>query len=207
MKPMVKFTEKEIKRFCRTWKVSREDFLFHTGGYRFAHGSPNKMIAQANKDRVWTEEMKNKMSRSLKRYYKENPEAKKLLARHGEKNGMYGVSRKGKDNPNYGRKHSAETRKNMSDVAKGRKASETTKQKISNNSRKMWAEEGRKKQRSLEWKKRGIKPPSPKGKLWWNDGEKQQRCQKCPGLDWIRGRLNFSKVYSNQKINQNTKEM
>lgn len=51
----------------------------------------------------------------------------------GELNGMYGVHRYGKENPNYGKHHtfSDESRKNMSDAHKGKKLSDYHKTRIS----------------------------------------------------------------------------
>lgn len=48
---------------------------------------------------------------------------------YGENNGMYG--KKGKDNPNFGRKNTDETKRKMSESAKGKKRSEKTKKKLS----------------------------------------------------------------------------
>jgi hypothetical protein len=52
----------------------------------------------------------------------------------GDKNPMFGVHRYGKDSPHYGKKHSEETKKRLSNLATGRKHSEETKQKMSNRS-------------------------------------------------------------------------
>jgi len=44
------------------------------------------------------------------------------------------------------------------------------------------------KERSEQYKKLGIKPPSSKGMLWWNDGKTVVRSKTCPGENWVRGR-------------------
>ena len=49
----------------------------------------------------------------------------------GENCPFYGVSRFGKDNPHYGHKHSPETKRRISELAKGRKHTQEAKDKIS----------------------------------------------------------------------------
>ena len=49
----------------------------------------------------------------------------------GERNGMYGI--KGKDNPNYGRRHTEEELRKMSESQKHKKLSDETRRKISEN--------------------------------------------------------------------------
>lgn len=124
----------------------------------------------------------------------------------GERNGMYGVHRYGEDNPMYGKKHSEESLKRMSDVKKNRvvvkdavtgeiigavqiddprylsgqlvpipKGTQRTAEFKQN--------------RSEQYKKKGIKPPSSKGLLWWNDGINQIRSAEHPGFGFVRGRL------------------
>jgi len=126
----------------------------------------------------------------------------------GELNGMYGSNRSGDKNPMYGKQHTNETKNKISakhknkivvkdsitgevmgffdkndprilsgqwvSVNKGRKASLETKAKM-----------------SKIRKERGIKPPSLKGMLWWNNGQIQLRSKECPGEDFVRGRLAF----------------
>lgn len=58
---------------------------------------------------------------------------------------------------------------------------------ISVNAGKTHTEEFKKK-RSEEYKQRGIKPPSSKGMLWWNNGHVVVRALECPGEEFIRGR-------------------
>ena len=48
----------------------------------------------------------------------------------GKNNSMYGVHRYGKDAPMYGKKHSPETRRKLSEAKKGKKLSEETKAKV-----------------------------------------------------------------------------
>ena len=44
-------------------------------------------------------------------------------------------------------------------------------------------------------KKYGIKPPSPKGKNWWNDGKGNTKMSvECPGEGWVIGRGKRKKV-------------
>ena len=38
-------------------------------------------------------------------------------------------------------------------------------------------------------KKIGIRPPSHKGRKWWNDGKTNKVCVECPGEGWVAGRI------------------
>lgn len=83
-------------------------------------------------------------------------------------------------NPNIGRNHSEETRKKMSEAQKGHKVSEETRRKLSEANRgKRNSEEARRKLSEVH-KRLGTKPPSPKGKRWFNDGTKSIMATECP---------------------------
>jgi hypothetical protein len=63
-----------------------------------------------------SEETKNKISKQNSgRKFSSEINSKKV--RKGEKNGMYGVRRYGKDSPHYGKKHSEETRKLLKEAS------------------------------------------------------------------------------------------
>jgi len=79
----------------------------------------------------------------------------------------------GSKNSFYGKTHTDEVKNKMSEDRIGEKNAfygkshnEETKQKI--------GEKNREKM---------------KGKLWWNNGQVQQRCIECPGDEWVRGRI------------------
>ena len=101
---------------------------------------------------------------------------------------------------------SEETRKRMSESKKGVPQSDETKKRISEgmkgennhqygkkgkdspNYGKSPSEETRRKQSEVK-KKLGLKPPSPKGKKWWNDGKGNTKMSiECPGEGWVSGR-------------------
>lgn len=127
-------------------------------------------------------------------------------ARKGEDNGMYGVHRYGEAAPRWGIPTSDETRQKQSEVKKNRlvvrdaETGETIgavaiddpnvlsgKWVSINRGRKYSAEVCAR--RSVWTKELGIRPPSPAGKLWWNDGTTQIRSATCPGEGFVRGRL------------------
>lgn len=64
----------------------------------------------------------------------------------GENNYNFGKSHKGVSGPNFGKKHSAETRKKMSEAHKGKELSNETKQKISE------AQKGNPSTKGMTWK-------------------------------------------------------
>lgn len=78
---------------------------------------------------------------------------------------------------NTGKYVSVETRKKQSKIRKGKKLTDEHKKKIGEASKKL-----------------GLKPPSSKGKNWWNDGCSQKLCFECPGDGWMRGRCPVVKV-------------
>ena len=127
-------------------------------------------------------------------------------ARKGEDNGMYGRNRSGALNPRFGVHDDYETYKKISESNKGKfncKHSITGEfvgyvsvdhENVKNG---LWIsmnvgkkrDEKFKKDRSVQYKLRGIKPPSPVGMLWWNNGVKCLRDKNCPADGFVRGRL------------------
>jgi hypothetical protein len=125
----------------------------------------------------------------------------------GKLNGMYGRDRSGPLGPNYGKSiWDASDKKRIGDMNKGMVGvkhsitGEVIGQVSVNDPNYLngaWVHcavgfnhsEEFKKKRSDEWKLRKIRPPSPKGKLWWNNGSTQVRGKVSPGPEWVRGRL------------------
>lgn len=102
-----------------------------------------------------------------------------------------------------GKKHSDETRRKMSEVAKGRKHSEESKRKMSEAKKKQSDETRRKISEALSGRKHstetrrkqseihrrlGTKPPSPKGKHWFNNGKVETYAFTCPE-GFVKGRM------------------
>jgi hypothetical protein len=81
----------------------------------------------------------------------------------------------------HGTPHSEETKRSLSEKNRG---------KNNPNYGKSASEETRRKMGETR-KKLGLKPPSAKGKKWWNDGCGNIKfCKECPGPNWILGRKN-----------------
>lgn len=94
----------------------------------------------------------------------------------------------------YSRKLSDEEIENIRKINTGKYVSEETRQKQSEKRRgKKLTDEHKKKIREAS-KKLGLKPPSSKGKKWWNNGCSQKLCFDCPGDEWVRGRCPVVKV-------------
>jgi len=91
----------------------------------------------------------------------------------------------GKNNPNYGKKHSEETKRKISEMQKGEKGNFYGK----THSKEM-------KEKFSEQKKGKNNPAY--GKKWWNDGRGNKKLSvKCPGDGWVLGRLNVPKKLKN----------
>lgn len=111
----------------------------------------------------------------------------------GASNGMYGSSRSGVLNPNYGKNHTEETKQKISNSNKGKTVSDETRQKLSTISKARWTEEA-KLARSISYK---MNPKTKcggkvtfKGTKWWNDGTISIRCVCKPdGDNWLPGRI------------------
>lgn len=127
-------------------------------------------------------------------------------SRPGKQNGMYGVHRRGKDAPGYGKQCSASTKEKISEANKGKivvkdvvtgEVIGSVRQDDPKVLQGIWVSvnkgtshsEERRQRMSQICKKLGFKPPSPKGRMWWNNGESEIRAPNCPGLGYIRGRI------------------
>lgn len=132
----------------------------------------------------------------------------------GIKNPMFGSTRFGNKNPMFGKKQSEYCRSRCSETNKGMvnvkdnngvivgKVSKDHPNVLSGlwvniNKYKTHTEEW-KLNRSEQYKQRGIKPPSPKGMLWWNNGKFSMRSKDKPEGDWIRGRIPFQEKTKNK---------
>lgn len=142
-----------------------------------------------------TDHTKKILSDLRKKYYKSltQEERNKIHGHKGKSNYWYGKPRSKELNPMYGKKHSEETkRKSGLSVSKTYWSKPTEeineiKNKLSKAQSKRWTSESRL-ERSERYKELGIKPPSPKGLLWWNNGIEVKRSKTCPGNGWVRGR-------------------
>jgi hypothetical protein len=130
-------------------------------------------------------DISSKVNAYISRLSKE--ERKTVFGLPGEKNSMYGRDRSGENNPMYGKQQSSETKQKISEKAIGRIPSQEARLKMAKAQTARWDEES-KKDRSKRYKELGIKPPSPKGMLWWNDGINVLRSKTSPGENWVRGR-------------------
>lgn len=87
--------------------------ISNLGKHNFHHSEESKRKisknhARYNLGKSVTKKQKLKISNTLKLYYKNNPSVQA-----GENNPMYGISRFGKDNPNYGNKWTLERHEQM----------------------------------------------------------------------------------------------
>lgn len=149
---------------------------------------------------TFTAETKAKLSKS----FMDNYEYRCSLVR-GKNNPMYGRNRSGENNPRYGAHVSDETKRLISDKAKGKIVAKdvdgnfvkVTYDEFNRRDDLVHSNTGRhasdetKKKMSESKKQAGIKPPSPKGKLWWNKDGKNFRSEECPGEGWFRGRVKW----------------
>lgn len=87
-----------------------------------------------------------------------------------------------------------EFRKKCSESSIGRIVGDETRQKISNLKKGKKLTDEHKKKIKEATKKLGIKPPSSKGKKWWNNGFIEKLCFECPADGWVRGRCPVVKV-------------
>ena len=144
-------------------------------------------IRQKNKNKKLTEVHKGLISKqvSQRRWWNNGVEDKHTIECPGD-GWVLGrlYSRKLSENEienirknNLGKIVSDETRKKQSMMKRGKKLTDEHKKKIGQASKKL-----------------GLKPPSSKGKKWWNDGVSQKLCFECPGDGWVLGRCPVVKV-------------
>ncbi len=175
------------------WANLKEETLI--GGWDHINNSENR--------KMYTE----KMMKTFEEFSEEKKlEINKKKARHGSDNGMYGRDRSGVNNPRFGCHIEEETKLKISDANKGKIV---VKDSITNeiiglidmNHPKILSNEwvsinsGRKHSaeiraaKSRKNKEIGLKPPSPKGLLWWTDGVISVRSKTSPGPSFRRGRI------------------
>jgi hypothetical protein len=106
-------------------------------------------------------------------------------------------TKKGKDHPNYGKSHSEETKRKISEKLSGEKHpmygkshSEETKRKISEAHK---GKIGRLHSNETKRKMRESNKGKNVGKKWWNNGKINKFTIECPGDNWTRGVIRFSK--------------
>lgn len=125
-------------------------------------------------------------------------------AQHGKANFWFGKNRSGDKNPMHGTQHRQSSIELISESKKGKFIVKDVDGSIiglvdidhPNVLSGLWVSvnSGRKatdetKRILSDAKKRlGLKPPSPKGMLWWNNGVTVARSKACPGDDYVRGR-------------------
>lgn len=145
------------------------------GGWGYINNNPN-IFNEKRKQTIeaWSSEKRNDIN--------------KRKARPGELNGMFGKDRSGSNNPRYNCIVTTETRNKISNANSGKIPTREAREKMSIAQNRRWTIEERKK-RSKRYKEMGHKPPSPKGLLWWNDGNICKRAKEKPGNHFVRGRL------------------
>lgn len=120
----------------------------------------------------------------------------KAKGHSGENNYWHGKNRSGKNNPRFGISLNEDTKQKISIANTGKIPSLEVRSKMSASQSKRW-DDNSKAERSAQYKELGIKPPSPKGMKWFNDGEKHMRALTHPGDPWVPGRL-FQKRVRNK---------
>lgn len=153
-------------------------------------GEANSFYGKAH-----TKYTKNLLSQLSNKYYKSltQEQRNKIHGHKGKSNYWYGKSRSKELNPMYGKTHSEKTKRKSGMAiskaywSKTEEEKNEIKNKLSESQSKRWTNELRE-ERSKQYKELGIKPPSPKGLLWWNNGIEVKRSKVCPGNGWVRGR-------------------
>jgi hypothetical protein len=117
----------------------------------------------------------------------------------------------GKDNPYYGKKHSIETRRKMSESKKGLHnnswntgLTKNTSEKLKNVGEKISSakkgipspKKGKPGKPASAETKSKIKAAKSGKSYWWNNGIINQRGAESPGTEWKRGRLMSASLYA-----------
>lgn len=141
---VVEFNEETRKRMADSHKGEK--------GFWFGKKLPEEVkekISKANRGNFPSEETRKKLSESHKTENLTEETRKKLSESHktenltkevrkkisegvkGDKNGMFGKHRFGNESPMFGKNHTEEAKKKMSETRKGRNPSDETKKKMS----------------------------------------------------------------------------
>ena len=198
------FTDKEgCKKFAKQFSLDNNivnsiewaNLKIETidGGWDHINSLPNEVRARWSADAraLLTEEQRTEID--------------KKKAHHKENNYWFGKDRSGENNPRFGVHDDYETYEKISEANKDKMVVKDSISGdiigfidknhpncisgvwVSNNLGKKRTD-NHKKDRSLLSKRLGLKPPSSKGKLWWNDGSIVIRSKICPGDNFTRGR-------------------
>lgn len=161
---ILEFFETRKQAFEKEFLLVNEQFIQNSDNYNMTVGGLGSSVK--------TEQWKNQVSSKLKgRKFTEEHSRKKSLAQTGQKNHRYGKPNpknpklKGKENGMYGKHHTEETRKQISNSRKKSKVN-LTEELITAYSN------------------------ACKGKLWYNDGNKSRRFyENQQPSGYTRGRL------------------
>ena len=147
---------------------------------------------------------------ALRMYYK-RPASELIFLPVGEHTSLHD---EGENHPMYGKHHSDESKKKMSEVRKGKPKTEEWRKRIgeANKGKKMSEEARRKvseankgKKRSEEHKKKISKAQKgntyAKGMHWYNNGKENKYCYECPD-GFVPGRL-FTNINKGNRHGKN----
>lgn len=178
--------------------TAREHFICHILLIKFTTGQDRHKMLHAgilmkSTNRYQNRYINSRLYETIKKEYSEH----------------FSKMQKGENNTFYGKKHSQETRKKMSEAKLklhnsdwvnphiGMKRSEETKRNISLSKRgkispKKGIPQGPLTQEQKERHKKAIQ-----GKcFWWNNGINNVRGEKSPGPEWTRGRILSESLYN-----------
>jgi hypothetical protein len=138
-----------------------------------------RKISEAHKGRTHSEESRRNMSKARKG--NTNSKGKTVSE---ETRAKMSAALKGKNNPNYGKSPSEETKRKLSEANKN--PSEETRAKMSA------AQKGKNHPnygKSLSEETKRKISEAKKNRKWWNDGCGNYKIMiECPGIGWVRGR-------------------
>lgn len=95
------------------------------------------------------------------------------------------LHKRGKNNPFFGKHHSAETLEKLSEANLGKHLSAETKQQMSK------AHLGKHHSAETRTKMSEARRAANRGNHWWNNGAQNKFSKECPGPEWKQGRLKW----------------